>query len=142
MKALKCSLRDFFWLTLLAAVLTAWGLDHRQSRLQIQRLTPPVVPKLPSGLLVSQTPPPLGGIITTIGAAGTAVEISLGKDDGLKPGNVSQVLRGRQRLGEIVISIAAMDRSVGELDKRLQRGRFRASDRVPGVVSKRRLAAQ
>jgi hypothetical protein len=54
MKLPQVSLRDFFWLVLVAGILTSWGIDHQRSALQIEKLTKQTYP------LIS---PPLGRII-------------------------------------------------------------------------------
>lgn len=44
MKLLQFSLRDLFWLTILAAVFTAWALDHwnLSETIEMYRKPPPV----------------------------------------------------------------------------------------------------
>jgi hypothetical protein len=86
-------------------------------------------------MVVSQIPPPLDGVVTTVDEAHGLVEISLGKDDGLKKGHMLQVFRGSQYLGQITLREVGADRSVGDIDKKLQRGRMKKGDNVTTKLS-------
>ena len=58
------------------------------------------------------------------------VEISLGKDDGLREGHIMQIYRGDTYIGQIRIMKVAPDRAVGQIDKDLKRGQVRKGDHV------------
>jgi hypothetical protein len=58
------------------------------------------------------------------------VEVSIGSDDGIKTGHVMQVYRGNQYLGQITIRSTSPDRSVGLIDKKMQRGKIQKDDNV------------
>ena len=85
--------------------------------------------------LVSAIPPPLDGVVTAVDESQGLVEISLGSDDGLKKGHVLQVYRGNQYLGQIILREVNSDKSVGDIDKKLQRGRMRKDDNVTTKLS-------
>ena len=74
-------------------------------------------------------PQRLTGVVLDIGKS-DLIEISIGSDDGLKPGHVLQVYRGNQYLGQITIRTTAPDRAVGQIDKSLQRGKIQKGDNV------------
>ncbi len=85
--------------------------------------------------LVSAIPPPLDGKVTAIDEANGLVEVSLGADDGLKRGHTLQVYRGTKYLGEIILRQVNPDKSVGEIDKKMQRGRMQKDDNVTTKLS-------
>ena len=85
--------------------------------------------------LVSQIPPKLDGVVTAVDEAKGLVEISLGSDDGLKRGHVLQVVRGNQYLGQIILREVGTDKSVGDIDKKMQRGRMKKDDNVTTKLS-------
>jgi hypothetical protein len=85
--------------------------------------------------LVSQIPPPLDGKVTGVDEAKGLVQISLGADDGLKRGHTLQVFRGTQYLGEIILREVDADKSVGDINKKLQRGRIKKDDNVTTKLS-------
>jgi len=86
-------------------------------------------------MMVSQIPPQVDGVVTKVDEAHGLVEISLGKDDGLKKGHVLQVFRGSQYLGQIILREVSADRAVGDIDKKLQRGRMKKDDNVTTKLS-------
>ena len=75
-------------------------------------------------------PPQLEAQVLKVNANNTLVEISIGSDDGLKKGHRLQVFRGKDYLGQITIKDIEVDRAVGEVDKKLQRGLIREKDNV------------
>jgi hypothetical protein len=80
--------------------------------------------------LVSKLEPiNLTGIVLKIGER-DLVEISVGKDDGLRKGHIMQVYRGDTYIGQIRIMEVAPDRAVGQIDKDLKRGQVRKGDHV------------
>jgi chromosome segregation ATPase len=85
--------------------------------------------------LVSQIPPKLDGKVTAVNEAQGLVEISLGSDDGLKRGHVLQVISGNTYLGQIKLREVGPDKSVGDVDKKMQRGRIQKGDNVTTKLS-------
>jgi myosin heavy subunit len=79
--------------------------------------------------LVAHIAPQVQGLVTAVGS-GDYVEVSIGSDDGLKPGHVLQVYRGKTYLGQITINKTSPDRSVGVIDKKMLRGRIQKGDNV------------
>jgi hypothetical protein len=67
--------------------------------------------------------------------ASDLIEVSIGSDDGLKPGHVMQVYRGNTYLGQITIRTTGPDRAVGQIDKRYQRGKIQKGDNVTTNLS-------
>jgi hypothetical protein len=88
-----------------------------------------------SETLVSQNAPKLDGVVTAVDEAKGLVEISLGSDDGLKRGHVLQVFRGNQYLGQITLREVGTDKAVGDIDKKMQRGRMKKDDNVTTKLS-------
>ena len=58
------------------------------------------------------------------------VEISIGSDDGLKPGHTVEVFRNTKYKGRLEILKTAPDRAVGRVDVRFQQGPIQEGDRV------------
>ena len=85
--------------------------------------------------LVSQIPPKVDGVVTAVDEAKGLVEISLGSDDGLKRGHVLQVVSGDKYLGQIKLREVSPDKAVGDIDKRMQRGRIQKGDNVTTKLS-------
>jgi hypothetical protein len=85
--------------------------------------------------LVSQIPPKVDGVVTAVDEAKGLVEISLGSDDGLKRGHVLQVITGDKYLGQIKLREVGPDKAVGDIDKRMQRGRIQKGDHVTTKLS-------
>ncbi|MCU0876304.1 MAG: hypothetical protein MUF06_00740 [Pirellulaceae bacterium] len=79
--------------------------------------------------LVSHIPPAVDGVVLEVGEK-DLIEISIGKDDGLKEGHSLEVYRNNTYLGRIVIRRTAPDRAVGQVIKELQRGQIKRGDRV------------
>ena len=71
----------------------------------------------------------LTGIVLVVGDK-DLIEISVGKDDGLREGHIMQVYRGDTYIGQIKIMKVAPDRAVGQIDKDLKRGQVRKGDHV------------
>jgi hypothetical protein len=85
--------------------------------------------------LVSQIPPKVDGVVTAVDEAKGLVEISLGADDGLKRGHVLQVISGDTYLGQIKLREVSPDKAVGDVDKRMKRGRIKKGDNVTTKLS-------
>lgn len=85
--------------------------------------------------LVSKIPPPLDAKVLAVHESRGMVEISIGSDEGLKKGHVLQVYRGSQYLGQIIVRELQPDRAIGEVDKKMQRGRIREGDNVTTKLS-------
>ena len=85
--------------------------------------------------LVSAIPPPVDGVITAINEAQGLVEVSIGADDGLKKGHMLQVFQGEKYLGQIILREVNKDKAVGDIDKKMQRGRMKKGDNVTTKLS-------
>ena len=84
--------------------------------------------------LVSHIPPKVEGIVLEVSDK-DLIEISIGKDDGLKEGHSLDVYRGNTFVGRILIRRTAPDRAVGQIIKELQRGQIKRGDRVSTKLS-------
>jgi len=84
--------------------------------------------------LVSHIPPKVEGVVLEVSDK-DLIEISIGKDDGLKEGHSLEVFRDNTYLGRIVIRRTAPDRAVGQIIKELQRGQIKRGDRVSTKLS-------
>jgi len=89
---------------------------------------------LSSDALVSHIPPKVEGVVLEVSDK-DLVEISIGKDDGLKEGHSLEVYRGNSYIGRITIRRTAPDRAVGQIIKELQRGQIKRGDRVSTKLS-------
>lgn len=85
--------------------------------------------------LVDHVPPPVDGRVLKVRESSGLVEISLGSDDGLKKGHTLEVYRGTTYLGRIIIRDVDPDRAVGQVDKKMQRGRIQEGDNVTSKLS-------
>ena len=77
----------------------------------------------------SKTQGKINGVILTVNDK-SLVEISIGKDDGIRVENELDVYRGSSYLGRIKIVKTAPDRAVGQIDKTIQRGQMKVGDNV------------
>jgi hypothetical protein len=83
----------------------------------------------PDSLVSSLEPINLNGIVLVVGDK-DLVEISVGKDDGLREGHIMEVYRGDTYIGQIKIMKVGPDRAVGQINKDLKRGQVRKGDHV------------
>lgn len=108
-------------------------LEEKNNQLNAQNAQLAMVLKangLTENSLVSKLEPiNLTGIVLKLGDR-DLVEISVGKDDGLRKGHIMQVYRGDTYIGQIKIMEVAPDRAVGQIDKDLKRGQVRKGDHV------------
>ena len=65
---------------------------------------------------------------------GDAVEVSLGKDDGIRIGHTLEVFRGAQYLGRIEITRAQDDKAVGKVLAAYRKGYIQAGDKVASKI--------
>jgi chromosome segregation ATPase len=80
------------------------------------------------------TPPEsVKGVVTAISGK-ELVEISLGKDDGLRVGHQLEVYRGSQYLGRIVIKRVNDDSAIGEILPGFRRGFIQPNDTVASRI--------
>ena len=81
----------------------------------------------PSGVV-----PTVDGVVSRVRRADGAllVEITIGADDGLKPGNTVEVFRGTRYLGRVNILRTSPDKAVGRADPRFLQGQIQENDRV------------
>ena len=81
----------------------------------------------PSGVV-----PTVDGLVSQVrrSAGAQFVEVTIGADDGLKPGNTVEVFRGSKYLGRLEIVTTSPDKSVGQVDRRFQQGQIQEGDRV------------
>jgi len=84
--------------------------------------------------LVSHIPPKVEGVVLEVSDK-DLIEISIGKDDGLKEGHSLEVYRGNTYIGRITIRRTAPDRAVGQIIKEMQRGQIKRGDRVSTKLS-------
>jgi predicted nucleic acid-binding Zn-ribbon protein len=63
-------------------------------------------------------------------AGAQLVEVTIGSDDGLKPGHTVEVFRDSKYLGRVEILKTSPDKSVGRVDRRFQQGQIQEGDRV------------
>ena len=73
------------------------------------------------------------GVVTAV-SGNNLVEISLGRDDGLRPGHQLEVYRGNQYLGKIRIQRVSDDKAVGEIIPNFRRGFIQQNDTVAATV--------
>lgn len=62
------------------------------------------------------------------------VEISLGRDDGLREGHTLEIYRGAQYLGRVQISKTQDDKSIGKILASFRKGYIQAGDKVASKV--------
>jgi hypothetical protein len=76
--------------------------------------------------------PTVDGMVSQIRRSGGAqfVEVTIGADDGLKPGNTLEVFRGSKYLGRLDVVTTSPDKSVGKVDRRFLQGQIQEGDRV------------
>jgi hypothetical protein len=89
---------------------------------------------LAADALVSHIPPKVEGVVLVVSDK-DLIEISIGKDDGLKEGHTLDVFRDNAYLGRIKVIRTAPDRAVGQIIKELQRGQIKRGDRVSTKLS-------
>ena len=65
---------------------------------------------------------------------GSSVEVSLGKDDGIRVGHTLEVFRGAQYLGRIEITRAQEDKAVGKILTAYRKGFIQAGDQVASKI--------
>lgn len=112
---MKFTLRDLFWLTLVAALAVGWYRDHRWDDGQ--------------NASIQVCSWPLTGDVLAVSNTGL-VEISLGSDDCLKIGNQLWVTRGNRYVARITIRSLSPDRAIGQIDTKPQRGKIQQGDKV------------
>lgn len=84
--------------------------------------------------LVSHIAPRVEGVVLEVSDK-DLIEISIGRDDGLKQGHSLEVYRDNTYLGRITIIRTGPDRAVGQINKELQRGQIKRGDRVSTKLS-------
>ncbi|MGN6134292.1 MAG: hypothetical protein ACTHOU_07295 [Aureliella sp.] len=88
-------------------------------------------------------PPPVNGLVTDV--SNNLVEVSIGKDDGVRVGHQLDVYRGGRYLGRINIIRSADDKAVGEVMPSYSKGFISKGDRVDSRLNEvyvKRPAAQ
>lgn len=65
---------------------------------------------------------------------GSSVEVSLGRDDGIRVGHTLEVFRGAQYLGRIEITRAQDDKAVGKVLAAYRKGYIQAGDKVASKI--------
>lgn len=79
----------------------------------------------------SVVPQVRGQVFATRRNAGSQlIEVSIGSDDGLKPGHTVEVFRGDRYLGRAEILTTEPDRAVGRVIRRFQQGQIQEGDNV------------
>lgn len=96
----------------MASVMRAHGIDPKTD---------------PSGVV-----PTVDGMVSQVRRSGGAqfVEVTIGADDGLQPGNTLEVFRGSRYLGRLDVVSTSPDKSVGKVDRRFLQGQIQEGDRV------------
>jgi uncharacterized protein with GYD domain len=84
---------------------------------------------------VDDMPPALDGLVTSINER-DLVEISLGADDGLQAGNILDVFRRDQYLGQVRILRTEPNRAVGQVVRESRQGIIREGDHVTTKLSR------
>jgi hypothetical protein len=81
----------------------------------------------PSGVV-----PTVDGVVSQVRRTdGTLlVEVTIGADDGIQPGNTVEVFRGTRYLGRLEILRTSPDKAVGRVNRRFQQGQIQEGDRV------------
>lgn len=74
-------------------------------------------------------PPSVNGEVLAVSTSGL-VEVSLGRDDGLREGFTLEARRGSQYLGRLKVKTVAKDKAVAEILPGYQKGYIREGDRV------------
>jgi len=77
--------------------------------------------------------PEVDGVVLAV-AGSDFLEISIGSDDGLKPGHSLEVFRDRVYLGRVVVRKTAPNRAVGQVIKGTLRSEIKRGDRVADRV--------
>jgi hypothetical protein len=73
-------------------------------------------------------PPPVNGLVSAV--SNNLVEVTIGKDDGVRVGNELDIYRGGQYIGRIRITRSEDDKAVGEVVTSYSKGFIRQGDRV------------
>jgi len=83
---------------------------------------------------VFDLPQKVDGVVTAV-SNDRLIEVSIGSDDGLRPGNTLEVFRNNSYLGRVIIRKTSPDRSVAEILPKWQKGRIKVDDRVATKLS-------
>jgi hypothetical protein len=78
---------------------------------------------------VDGKPPTVDGYVTAVGAK-DLLEISIGEDDGLKPGHTLEIFRSNSYLGRVIVRETWPDRAVVQIIPEFRKGSIRKGDRV------------
>lgn len=79
--------------------------------------------------LVSTIPPRLNGKVNEINGR-DLIEISIGFDDGIRPGHVVQIYRGNTYIGQAIVKQTSPDRAVAQLVRDMMKGTIQRGDNV------------
>ena len=76
--------------------------------------------------------PTIRGVVSAMhrSAGAQLIEVTIGADDGLKPGHTIEVFRGQRYLGRAEIMKTEPDRAVGRVLRRFQQGQIQENDNV------------
>jgi predicted nucleic acid-binding Zn-ribbon protein len=77
----------------------------------------------------SAVPPPLRGKVLAVNQ-NDLLEVSLGSDDGLRPGNTLEVFRGSNYLGRVQVLETSPDKAVGKILPDFKKGIIQKDDNV------------
>lgn len=78
-------------------------------------------------------PPAVNGLVSVV--SNNLVEVTIGKDDGIRVGHTLDVYRGGQYIGRIKITRSEDDKAVGEVLSQYSKGFIRQGDRVDSRLS-------
>lgn len=128
MKLPQLSLRELFWLLLVCGLASAWWRQNRVYAVELANLRDEL--RIARELTVV-------GQVTQVNAGRGFAEISLGSDDGLKLGHMSEIHRGNHCLAKLVWFKVGPDRSVGTIKPEPKGMPIQKDDRCTAVVGRR-----
>lgn len=83
---------------------------------------------------VTRTPPVVDGLVVSVSDK-NLVEVSIGRDDGLREGHSLEVYRGNRYLGKVEVVRVTANRAVARIIPELQQAPIRKGDRVATKIS-------
>lgn len=99
---MRFTIRDLLWLTLLAAVLVAWWVDHQYMAREID------------GFYLET----VHAIVIQVDEAQQLIHVAAGSDDGVSLGHTMDVSRGNQYLGRLVVQQVDPDASIARIKQK------------------------
>ncbi len=89
-----------------------------------------------AGIIDPEDVPPsdLKGIVLAVGSD-QSIEVSIGRDDGIREGHLLDIFRGGSYLGRIKIRTVADDKSVGKIVPGYRKGYIQSGDKVAAKIN-------